>query len=177
MSNLHETQPGHQINRYVAGELACKAYQKALSPDNLISAFRRTGIVPIHGGKICPVKVLPATIYPKTETENQPSDSKCGEQLLDNLKITTVKVSTKPKRKAPPNIIGNLSDSKYQEILQTTSCKKALKLSTPIPAPIPSTSTSNKKHTPNFSSSDDEMGITAVITVKKHNKYNSKGIQ
>ena len=31
--------PGHQINRYVVGELACKAYLKALSPANLISAF------------------------------------------------------------------------------------------------------------------------------------------
>ena len=50
---------GHQINRYVVGKLACKAYLKALSPDNLISAFRRTGIVPINRGKICPVKVLP----------------------------------------------------------------------------------------------------------------------
>ena len=74
---------------------------KALSPDKLISAFRRTGIVPINRGKICPVKVLPATIYPKTETENQPSDSKCGEQFQDNLKITTMKESTIPKRKAP----------------------------------------------------------------------------
>ena len=111
------------------------------------------------------MKVLPATIYPKTETENQPSDSKCNEQFLENLKITTVKVSTKPKRKAPPNIIGNLSGSKNQEIFQTTSCKKTLKLNTPIPPPIPSTSTSNKEnnqaHTPNFSPSEDEMGITA----------------
>ena len=118
----------------------------ALSRLAIISAFQRTGKVPINRGKICPVKVLPATIYPKTETENQPSDSKCGEQFLDNLKITTVKESTKPKRKALPTIIGNLSDSKNQEILQTTSCKKALKLNTPIPAPFPSTSTSNKEN-------------------------------
>ena len=110
MSNLHETQFWSPDYRYVVGELACKAYLKALSPDNLISAFRRTGKVPIYRGKICPVKVLPATIYPKGETENQPSDSKCGEQFLDNLKITTVKESTKPKRKAPPIIIGNFSD-------------------------------------------------------------------
>ena len=111
------------------------------------------------------MKVLPATIYPKTETEIQPRYSKCCKQFLDNLKITTVKVSTKPKRKAPPNIIGNLSGSKNQEILHTTSCKKALKLNTPIPPPIPSTSTSNKENNQplpsNLSPSEDEMGITA----------------
>ena len=59
--------PGHQITRYmyVVGELACKAYLKALSPDNIISAFRRTGIFPFKKEKISDVKVLPATIYPK----------------------------------------------------------------------------------------------------------------
>ena len=112
MSNLHETQPWSPDYKYVAGELACKVYMKALSPDNIISAFRGTGLVPINRGKICPVKMLPVTIYPKTETETQPSDSKCREQFLDNLQITTVKKSRKPKRKAPSTIIGNLSDSK-----------------------------------------------------------------
>ena len=65
MSNVHETQPWSPDYRYVVGELACKAYLKALSPDNRISVFRRTGIVPINRGKICPVKVLPEAIYPK----------------------------------------------------------------------------------------------------------------
>ena len=111
------------------------------------------------------MKVLPATIYPKTESENQPSDSKCGEQFLDNLKITTVKVSTKLKKKHPLTSLKTFQTQKNQEILQITSCKKALKLNTPIPAPIPSSSTSNKEnnqpHTSTFSPSEDEMGITA----------------
>ena len=114
MSSLHETQPWSPDYRYVVGKLACKAYMKALSPDNLISAFRRTGIVPINRGKICPVKVLPATIYPKTETETQPSDSKCGEQFLDNLKISTVNQQNLKEKHPLPSL----------ETFQTQKIKK-----------------------------------------------------
>ena len=46
MSNLHETQPWSPDYRYVVGELACKAYLKALSPDNLIARRLRAKFWP-----------------------------------------------------------------------------------------------------------------------------------
>ena len=155
--------PGHQITRYVVGELACKAYLKALSPDNIISAFRRTGIFPFKREKISDVKVLPATIYPKPDIspDSQQSSSKCGEQFLESRKITAVKESIIKKRKAPPTIVGTLSSSKNQGILQASSSKKLLNMK----EPIPSTSSSKKEndHDPLQTSdfSEDEMEITA----------------
>ena len=94
--------PGHQITRYVVGELACKAHLKALSPDNIMSAFRRTGIFPFKREKISDVKVLPATIYSKPDIspDSQQSNSKCGEKFLESCKITAVKESIIKKRKA-----------------------------------------------------------------------------
>ena len=37
--------PEHQITRHAVGKHASKVYIKASSPDYLISAFRRTGVV------------------------------------------------------------------------------------------------------------------------------------
>ncbi|CAC5406516.1 unnamed protein product [Mytilus coruscus] len=48
-NECHKTmrQNSSVITRYDICELACKAYQKALAPENLQSAFRKTGIYPL----------------------------------------------------------------------------------------------------------------------------------
>ena len=50
------------ITRYNVCELACKAYTRALSAENLQSAFRRTGIFPLNKNAIAKESLIPAQV-------------------------------------------------------------------------------------------------------------------
>ena len=51
------------ITRYNICELACRAYTRALSAENLHSAFRRTGIYPLNKEAIPKESLIPAELY------------------------------------------------------------------------------------------------------------------
>lgn len=51
------------ITRYNVCELACKAYTRALSAENLQSAFRRTGIFPLNKDAIPKEYLIPAEVF------------------------------------------------------------------------------------------------------------------
>ena len=55
--------PGANITSYQIAELTNKPYLKALSAENLISAFRRTGIHPFNNNAIPDSEVAPSLIY------------------------------------------------------------------------------------------------------------------
>ena len=66
--------PGIAITKYEVAELTSKPYVKALTaenrkenPQNLISAFRKTGIYPFDNSTIADSQVAPSIIYKKTE--------------------------------------------------------------------------------------------------------------
>lgn len=63
------------ITRYNVCELACKAYTKALSADNLQSAFKKTGICPLDMNAIDKSKLIPATLYEDEVQEKLYTDS------------------------------------------------------------------------------------------------------
>ena len=63
--------PGMNITKYDIAELTSRPYLKALSPDNLISAFRKTGIHPFNSQAITESQVAPSVIYSK-ETDEEP---------------------------------------------------------------------------------------------------------
>jgi hypothetical protein len=54
--------------------LACSAYNKALSCDNLISAFNKTGIYPLDRSAISEISVLPAEVFVSEDTQNNITD-------------------------------------------------------------------------------------------------------
>ena len=54
---------GRSVTRYDVCRLACKVYDVALSPQNLRSAFRKTGIYPVNPSSISEVKTLPSLVY------------------------------------------------------------------------------------------------------------------
>ena len=51
------------ITRYNICELSCKVYSKALSADNLHSAFMRTGIYPLDSTAINKESLIPAEVF------------------------------------------------------------------------------------------------------------------
>ena len=58
-----------QISRYQIAELTNKPYLKALSAENLKSAFRRTGIHPFNNKAIPDSEVAPSLIYKNASSE------------------------------------------------------------------------------------------------------------
>ena len=74
-SNYRECQiylrknPRTVINKYVVGELSSKAYIKAMTPSNLISAFQKAGIYPFNKDAVTSFQLAPSTIYPSSEKE------------------------------------------------------------------------------------------------------------
>ncbi|KAJ8321428.1 hypothetical protein KUTeg_001020 [Tegillarca granosa] len=57
-----------------AEELTAKPYLKAMSAENLVSAFRKTGIFPFNNKAITDVDIAPASIYKPAETEVPPNE-------------------------------------------------------------------------------------------------------
>lgn len=77
------------ISRYDVCGLACKAYSKAFVPENLHSAFKRTGIYPfnrniIERESVRPTEVFESDSRDSSKTENQMKDP---ENVIMKLKI------------------------------------------------------------------------------------------
>ena len=74
--------PGANITSYQIAELTNKPYLKALSAENLISAFRRTGIHPFNNKAIS--EVAPSLIYSNASSEMS-QESKDGNSTQENF--------------------------------------------------------------------------------------------
>ena len=87
--------PGINIAKYDVSELTSKPYLKALTKENLISAFRRTGIYPFCNTIISDAQVAPATIYEchdeidETSVSNQTDTQPAENTTLLNLWISS----------------------------------------------------------------------------------------
>lgn len=66
--------PGANITKYHIAELTSKSYLKALSAENLISAFRRTGIHPFNNNAIPDTDVAPSVIYVQENTQQESTE-------------------------------------------------------------------------------------------------------
>ncbi|CAC5359071.1 unnamed protein product [Mytilus coruscus] len=74
------------ITRYNICELACKAYQKALSPENLQSAFRKTGIYPLDKNVINKDQLKPSEVF----TTNDECKETTNEPKTDDIQLVEV---------------------------------------------------------------------------------------
>ncbi|CAC5364057.1 unnamed protein product [Mytilus coruscus] len=74
------------ITRYNICELACKAYQKALSPETLQSAFRKTGIFPLDKSVINKDQLKPSEVF----TTNDECKETTDEPKTDNIQVVEV---------------------------------------------------------------------------------------
>ena len=62
--------PGLKITKYDVASLSSRPYLKAMSPDNLVSSFRKTGIFPYNNKAILPDETAPSIIYTAQEIPN-----------------------------------------------------------------------------------------------------------
>ena len=72
--------PGVNITHYHIAELTNKPYLKALSAENLISAFRRTGIHPFDNKAIPDSEVAPSVIYRDSTNDNEDTNQEAGDE-------------------------------------------------------------------------------------------------
>ena len=66
---------GATISKFVIGEIGSKAYSKGLSPENLRSSFRKTGIYPFNRSEYDASKILPAQVLSDCNVEQDPSNN------------------------------------------------------------------------------------------------------
>ncbi|CAC5414122.1 unnamed protein product [Mytilus coruscus] len=87
-NECHKTmrQNSSVITRYNICELACKAYQKALSPENLQSAFRKTGIFPLDKSVINKDQLKPSEVFKTNDECKETTD----EPKTDNIQVVEV---------------------------------------------------------------------------------------
>ena len=67
--------PYSNITRYNVAELSSKAYEHALSPQNLKSGIKRTGIYPFDPSAVDPETLLPATAYERPNDQTTTSET------------------------------------------------------------------------------------------------------
>ena len=98
--------PGANITSYQIAELTNKPYLKALSAENLISAFRRTGIHPFNNKAIPDSEVAPFLIY-KNASSEMSQESKDGNSTQERrtLKVASrIPQTEQSNRKKAANI-------------------------------------------------------------------------
>ena len=61
--------PGITITKYQVAELTARPYMKALTPESLTSAFRKSGIHPFNIFVISDFQIAPVIIYPEEQEE------------------------------------------------------------------------------------------------------------
>ena len=71
------------ITRYEVWSIACRAYSKALSPNNLQTAFHRTGIYPLDSTAIDTNYLLPAEAFNHKSDVTEQNDD--GQVHLDGI--------------------------------------------------------------------------------------------
>ena len=157
--------PGINITKYDVSQLTSKPYLKALTPENLISAFRRTGIYPFSNTVISDAQVAPAIIYEchdeidetsvSNQTDTQPAENTTIAESVDffSKRTITKAVKPKPKKFVPPfKVCGNLLQEKNTEILTNMDKSKSVKQDKQVvsnqPEARPSTSGLGRKGGP-----------------------------
>ena len=108
--------PGMQITRYNVAEISARAYNKGLTPENLISAFRKTGIYPIRRQVIDEIKTAPSVIY--CEQENSISNSNTEPSSFLNSKKVVKAKESEAKRTVPPVIKRNIMSPSKEPLIE-----------------------------------------------------------
>lgn len=141
--------PGLNINRYNVAELTAKPYIGALRSENLISAFRKSGVHPFNRNVISASQVAPAVIYKETDSTAHclPSDSQetipygnsdseapeeavstigkpDAQQFFEKRAITAVVPKPKERKFVPPFIVGSLLKKSNITTLEQVEEKK-----------------------------------------------------
>jgi hypothetical protein len=192
-STFMQKNPGMSITKYQVAALTYKPYIKAMSPENLISSFRKTGIFPFNNKVITNDQTAPSIIYTDvqedendthteeaennqdenvTHTEevenNQDKEQQAGEINFFETRTITFVVK-KPKRKfIPPYLAGDLQKKSNLDILQSSAKKSKLKLTTPM-----STKNPKKKTQPKVTKQKTQQTVTKKAT----NKHKGKEIE
>ncbi|KAH3826365.1 hypothetical protein DPMN_128267 [Dreissena polymorpha] len=134
---------GLHITKYNIAQLTAKPSLKALSSENLISAFKKTGISPYNKLAINGSQIAPSTIFDKPDiTMESTTASEGTPNLMQNAgdakqaseypavdffskKTITQAGKPKPKRFVPPfKGTGNMNDEKMFSSLQLQPTKQ-----------------------------------------------------
>ncbi|WAR21780.1 hypothetical protein MAR_015754 [Mya arenaria] len=89
---------GQVVTRYQLTELACRAYLCAMSPVNLVSAFRKAGIFPFTQFAVDIDKLYPSEIYKDSTPLQKVASLKAGKESLDRYLLPKVETAAQKIR-------------------------------------------------------------------------------
>ena len=80
--------PRQTISKYQVAELTARPYLKALTAENLCSAFRKTGICPFNSKAVTDSQVAPSIIYPAQEDQHKDTSADKSKQDPQPTELT-----------------------------------------------------------------------------------------
>jgi hypothetical protein len=84
-SNFMRNNIGQTITRYDMCEIACKAYLKSMTPVNVQSGFRKTGIYPLSEEAVSREKLFPCESFRENEPIEKIKAIKSGKEAVDQF--------------------------------------------------------------------------------------------
>lgn len=106
--------PGVSITKYEVAQLTAKPYLKALSPENIISAFRKSGVYPFNAGVITTSQVAPSTIYINEEnpapSDKPESNKDCPKATSENSVPSITQSLTNDLPPETPNPVNDMTE-------------------------------------------------------------------
>lgn len=131
--------PGISITKHDIAKLTATPYTRALSTENLVSAFRKTGVFPLNKHAITAEQVAPATIYPSAAGEASECDDTAPVihemPVIHTYQSVTVPLSTSGQAGRPHDTTTTNSDPE-----PTTPTVR------PVTVPPPTSGGSSKLH-------------------------------
>lgn len=121
--------PGISITKYAIAELTSKPYVKAMSPENLSSAFKKAGIYPFNSSVISQEQVAPSVIYRATEEPDQSADADNSDADSDStINYTEVAAwvnSHSPKQ--APSLLKSCEPNKEEDFFKKRTITNVVK--------------------------------------------------
>ena len=184
---------GQKITRYEMSEIACKAYLKAMTPSNIQSSFRKTGIHPFCRQVISDENLFPAEAFREKEPVKKVMAIKGGKEEVHKFlemkiekmcthqneddKISENKEKVATKRPSPGGLAITEGDFEARlndyEGKKTVPAKKVNKCSTDSETVKVSKLKQKKKSQPKCHSPQPSTSGMQVLQTKDHSELDS----
>ncbi|KAH3892513.1 hypothetical protein DPMN_016631 [Dreissena polymorpha] len=75
--------PGKVVTKYEVAGMACSTYLKALSPWNIVSAFRKAGVYPLNKNAVPSEKLVPCDSFRDSKLLQKLQAVRAGKQVVE----------------------------------------------------------------------------------------------
>ena len=159
------------ITKYDLGELVCKVYPRAISAQNLISCFKKTGIFPFNADSIDNSQLSISSVFTGESPASRPTDGDTNDFFKDRDPMNKVDNTKKHKETDQSVKIGGTAISESPIFHQLKQLPRFIRSSEPVPSTSRHAGNKNKvRPRPTHTETSSDNGDTDCDSIADEEK-------